>query len=102
MILEYKLHLHPDGYTYHPPFVKAFGFYNSEDKTYLGYALDESDRDYYIPDTILVLTEDEAVERSLKAGVSREIGPGQILSDVELEQRIRTWIQETGVNHVRN
>ena len=94
MILEYKLHLHPDGYTYHPPFVKAFGFYNSEDKTYLGIAFPENQREYYIPDTVLEFTIEEAVTRCLTTGVSREVGPGQNLNDDDMTQFIRDWISD--------
>ena len=94
MILEYKLHLHPDGHMYHPPFVKAFGFYNSQDKTYLGIAFPENQREYYIPDTVLEFTVDEAVTRCLKSGVSREVGPGQNLNDAEMDQFVRDWVSQ--------
>ena len=94
MILEYKLHLHPDDHMYHPPFVKAFGFYNSQDKTYLGIAFPENQREYYIPDTLVEFTLDEAVARCLINGVSREVKPGQNLNDSEMEQHVRDWISQ--------
>ena len=44
----------------HPHWLEWHGFwYNSADKTYVGMNEDLSDRDYYVPDSITVLTKED-------------------------------------------
>lgn len=90
-IVEYKLNIGSAG-TFHPPYIIEHAFYDNVSKTYLGVVLDESDRDYWIPDTLVVLTEDEAVERCVSGNVNRVLSPGANgLTDEQLEQAVRDW-----------
>lgn len=64
-IVEYKLHL-INGVSRDPEWiVKGKYFYNSEDKTFIGFVLDSVDRDYYIPDTVVELTREDLIQRCI-------------------------------------
>ena len=59
MILEYKLHMTAGGMKA-PEWVDDGGyFYDSANKTFVGWSPDEADREYYIPDTVVTLTASE-------------------------------------------
>ena len=56
MILEYKMHMTAGGMKA-PEWIDDGGyFYDSANKTYVGWSPDEADREYYIPDTVTTLT----------------------------------------------
>ena len=96
-IVEYKLNITADGVSIHPPYIKNHAFYDSSSKTYLGYVLPEGERDYWVPDTLVEFTEQEAVDRCLAGTVGRILNPGDAeMTDSELEQAVRTWYQAQG------
>lgn len=63
MILEYKL-IKTDRGIHTPNWIEDGGyFYNPVDKTFIGYTPNETDRDYYVPDTVIELTETQLAAR---------------------------------------
>lgn len=63
---EYKKHRQTDGRVVNPGFVMSnlWGdLLGKSDKTYVCYIPPESQRDFYIPDTLLELTHDEFMQR---------------------------------------
>jgi hypothetical protein len=92
MIVEYKLNIDMFGNTYHPAYIKDHAYYDSTTKTFVGYILPESERDYWVPDTLVELTEEELVQRVLNGEISRQRMPGNItLTNEELEDEARSW-----------
>lgn len=66
ILVEYKLHKVSKNAKQAPQFIVDGGYYPSPlDKTMVGLVEDEADRDYYIPDTIAILTKEEFVARQL-------------------------------------
>ena len=64
-IVEYKRHL-TSGVIKDPEFIVSGGvFFNPANNTWVGKVLDENQRQYYVPDTILELSRDELVTRQL-------------------------------------
>jgi hypothetical protein len=62
-VVEYKKHLTPEGLVNPSWLIMGDAFYNENNKTYIGLVLDETDRDYYIPDSVKYLTKEEFKER---------------------------------------
>ncbi len=64
MILEYKLHMTAGGMKA-PEWIEDGGYWKKPDHTMIGWSPDEKDREYYIPDTVLVLTATDLENRLL-------------------------------------
>ena len=64
MILEYKMHMTAGGMKT-PEWIEDGGYWGKSDNTYVGWSPDESDREYYIPDTVTTLTATELNTRVL-------------------------------------
>jgi len=91
IIIEYKMNISPDGTLVHPGWVHSAGwFFNPVDNTYIGTALEEQDRNYYIPDTVTELTLDEVKER-VKAFPKVEDTGGNTKTDEDLEAEVDAW-----------
>ena len=67
MIYEYLLNIDLFKNKTHPGWVEKqiTDFYNPNNKTFIGWSPNEGERDYYIPDSVVVLTKNELVERVL-------------------------------------
>lgn len=64
-IVEYKRHL-VSGVVQDPEFIISGGvFINPTNATWVGKILDEADRPYYVPDSIVELTRQELIDRQL-------------------------------------
>ena len=64
-IVEYKKHL-VNGCLIDPEFIVSGNMFNDPiNNTWVGKILDESERKYYVPDTLLELTRDQLIERVL-------------------------------------
>jgi len=82
-VVEYKKHISEDGRLIDPPWlVVPSMFYDEDTKTYVGLVLDESDRDYYIPDTVTVLTKVDLIERLTKLHAQRPFRKKILVDDV--------------------
>ena len=91
-IVEYKLNIREDGSLTHPSYIKDHDFYESNSKTFLGFVIPESERDYWVPDTLTSVSVAEAITRCITGNVNRNRAPGVAdLTDAELEQVIRNW-----------
>ena len=64
MICEYKMNMSERGYMIVPPWVESPGFfYRDSDKTYVGFVSSESNREFWVPDTVTYLTVQELKDR---------------------------------------
>jgi hypothetical protein len=92
VIVEYKLNIDRNGMVYHPPYIKKHAFYDTTTKTYLGAVLPESERDYWVPDTLVEMSLDQAIVRCVEGTVDRILAPGTTpLTDEELTQIVQEW-----------
>lgn len=92
MIVEYKLNINDNGVVIHPAYIKDHAFYDEVSKTYLGYILPEEKREYWVPDTLNILSEQQVVDRCLAGKVSRSISPTVTkMTDSEFEKYVRQW-----------
>jgi hypothetical protein len=83
--VEYKLHA-INGNATMPPWIVVGGMlYLDFNKTYVGFVKDEEDRDYYVPDTLVELDEDQFTNRGLS------------LYDLVDEQKIHSLESVTGI-----
>ena len=64
-IVEYRKHL-VNRTVVDPEWVIKGGYFHDRDTdTYMGFVLESSERNYYIPDTVTFMTEEEALQRVL-------------------------------------
>lgn len=103
-IVEYKRHL-VSGVVQDPEFIISGGvFINPANTTWVGKILDEADRPYYVPDSIVELTRQELIDRQLALQATYPItrksdpndpnSPSVPLTDAEVVSVIDAWIQE--------
>ena len=66
-VVEYKMHVVTNkGGTTAPLWVDDGGYHTSPiDKTKVGWALPESEREYYVPDTVTELSKQDFIDRQL-------------------------------------
>lgn len=92
-IVEYKKHLVDDELKDPEWVVRGSLLYNPLDKTYIGFVLDEEDREYYLPDTVSILTEEEVVIRSLSIHESQPYKAAHIPGEPDLtEDQVREMV----------
>jgi len=67
MIYEYMLNIDVLGHKSVPGWVekRLTLFYNDANKTHVGWSPNEGERDYYIPDSVVVLSKQDLVNRAL-------------------------------------
>ena len=64
--LEYKLHRNEKGNLTTPSWMSDGGYYqNPTDKTMIGFVPSESERDWYVPDSAVSLSEAEFISRGM-------------------------------------
>jgi len=94
-IIEYKLHSSPNGLVT-PSFVKdGGGFHNPDDFTLVGIIKD--DVEYYVPDTLTILTLEELQARQLAIHAKypmKDDTSKETLSDEEVNQAVVAWVTE--------
>jgi len=62
MILEYKMVMTVQGKQV-PPWVEDGGYFGKPDFSFVGWSPDDNVREYYIPDTVTVLTNEQFIAR---------------------------------------
>tara|TARA_R110002050_G_scaffold24885_3_gene66522 strand:+ start:510 stop:776 length:267 start_codon:yes stop_codon:yes gene_type:complete len=62
MILEYKMVMTVQGMQV-PPWVEDGGYFGKPDFSFVGWSPDDDVREYYIPDTVTVLTNEQLIAR---------------------------------------
>ena len=100
IIIEYKMNIEPDGTLVHPGWVHSAGwFFNPSDNTYVGTALEEAERNYYIPDSVTVLTPSELKARvQLLTYLKTEDTNGYTKTVEDINSEVDNWIiKEIGV-----
>lgn len=92
MIIEYKLHMGPDG-MFAPNWVLDGGyFYNPDNFTLVGTTQNDDVREFYLPDTILQLTRSTLKERQLGINAMYPTTPPTPPSVVEAQ--VDAWCDE--------
>ena len=66
MVFEYLMNIDSFQRKRHPGWVEEKGHFHSPiDSSFIGWSPDAGSRDYYVPDTVTVLTKEELVQRQL-------------------------------------
>ena len=63
--IEYKLHRNDKGNLTTPSWMSDGGYYQAADKTMVGFVPVQAERDWYVPDSVSMLTEQEFVTRGI-------------------------------------
>ena len=64
MILEYKMIMTDEGMRV-PPWIEDGGSYGKPDFSFVGWSPNDNVREYYIPDTVTVLTNEQLIARAI-------------------------------------
>ena len=100
MIYEYKLEMSQGGMIC-PPWVEDGGYFRDPDnKTMVGWSPDESDRDYYIPDTVTTCDKQSVIDRCLDihSRYPYENSSGSMFTDDEVIAMVTTWFEDKELN----
>jgi hypothetical protein len=99
-IVEYKKHL-INGVNIIPEFIHDGNyFYDNDTKTWIGLVLDSSDREYYVPDTLTELTDEELIARQLVIHSNNSITKLEIPSDPH--SNIITLTEEEVISNIND
>ena len=89
MIIEYKLHMTDVGMTT-PGWVLNPGyFYNPDNFSLVGTTTDDAVREFYLPDTVVVLTRQTLKERQIAINALHPTDPPT--PDAEIEAQVDAW-----------
>lgn len=101
MLVEYKLVKEYIGMIV-PAFIEDGGYFNDPDNyTFVGTVLPESDREYYVPDSLLYLSKEELLTRVLdihsRYPMSKMVETESVLmTEEEVEEMVNQWCDERG------
>ena len=101
-VIEYKFNINEKGRLEVPGYVIDRGHWHSPlDQTFVGWCKPESERTYYVPDTILELTKEQLVARALTIHAEQPYRKfedpaveGDPLTDAEVTSMIETWYDD--------
>ena len=98
--IEYKMHMNAEGRLMVPAWITDPGYYKNSDNTYVGFVPVESEREYYVPDSVTILSEQDVVNRCL---AMHAVTPFQNMDDPsatptpmtneEVTQMVSSWYQ---------
>ena len=86
MILEYKMVMTQEGMQV-PDWVEDGGYYGKSDFSFVGWSPNDNVREYYIPDTVTVLTNAQFIARVVALKNSDT-------TDAEATTQANAWITE--------
>ena len=98
MILEYML-IREAGVKLAPSWVEDGGYFqNPDDFTMVGWSLDAGSRDYYVPDTVIVLTRDTMNTRQLAIHAKYPMTDGDrnTLTNEQVTAMVNAWCDAHG------
>ena len=84
MILEYKMVKTQEGMQV-PDWVEDGGYYGKSDFSFVGWSPNDNVREYYIPDTVTVLTNEQLIARVIAL-------KGSDTTDAEATTQANAWI----------
>jgi len=84
MILEYKMVMTQEGMQV-PNWVEDGGYYGKSDFSFVGWSPNDNVREYYIPDTVTVLTNEQLIARVIAL-------KGSDTTDAEATTQANAWI----------
>jgi len=98
MIIEYML-IRESGVKLAPSWIEDGGYFqNPDDFTLVGWTPDFGKRDYYVPDTVLVLTRDALIARQLSIHAKYPMTDveGNQLTDEDVTSIVNAWCDSFG------
>ena len=101
MIIEYKLQLNSDHTLVTPSWVENGGYVpNPDTHTLMGFTQSESNREYYLPDSVVVLTTSEAKARAIAIAEQYPMSDpdGNVMTDAEIEVMIQSIIEDNDIS----
>lgn len=97
--IEYKMHRNLEGRLMVPPWITDPGYYKS-DNTYLGFTPVESEREFYLPDSVIIMSETDVVNRCLALHAispfthyAEQPNTGAEMTTEEVTQMVKDWYQ---------
>lgn len=106
MVFEYLMNVDSFQRKRHPGWVEEKGHFRSPvDGSFIGWSPDSGSRDYYVPDSVIVFTKEELVQRQLTIHASYPMmkpdpdnpGPGLpeenmiAMTDAEVRAEVEAW-----------
>lgn len=98
MIIEYMLHRVPGGLTV-PGWIQDGGhFHDPDNRTFVGWSPNFDQREYYVPDSVVVLTRETMLARQLDLNARYPFLTmnGQPMSDQQIADMVNDWCAERG------
>ena len=99
MIMEYKMHMTASGMKT-PEWVEDGGYFpDPATNTMIGWSPDETDREYYVPDTVTTMTQTElntkvlAIHSANNFKKINEDGTESNMTDAELTAMVNAWVE---------
>ena len=99
-VIEYKMTIKENGKLEVPGYVEDRGYWPNSAHTYVGWVKPESEREYWVPDTIIELTKDEFVTRGMAIHAVTPMqklddnGNDVDMTDAEATTDLQTWYDE--------
>jgi len=95
MIVEYMLTKMEDGRVMAPAWLSSGGFItNPDDKTFMGFCHDLVNREFYVPDAVVILTTVQAKARAVAIHalypIAKEVGG--VMTNAEVETMVQAII----------
>ena len=94
MIIEYKLHAGTQGMTVPEWVIDGGYFYNPDTFSLVGTTLDDSVRQFYLPDTVVILTRQTLKDRQVAINTLHPTDPPT--PDAEIEAQVDAWCDAHG------
>lgn len=98
--IEYKMHLNANGNLIVPNWITDPGYYKKSDNTYLGFTPVESEREFYVPDSVTIMSETDVVNRCLALHAVTPFthfadlpNTGAEMTNEEVTQMAKDWYQ---------
>ena len=98
--VEYKLHRNEKGNLTTPSWMSDGGYYQAADKTMIGFVPVENEREWYVPDSAVVLSEAQFITRGMAMHSSnpfQKMGDGAIdmtpMTNAEATTMLRSFYQ---------
>ena len=65
LCIEYKLHRNKNGTLETPPWINDGGYYRNAERSMVGFVPSDNERDWYVPDSAVKLTEAQFITRGM-------------------------------------
>lgn len=96
-VIEYKMTIKENGKLEVPGYVEDRGHWGNSAHTYVGWVKPESEREYWVPDTIVELSKEDFVTRGMAIHAASPLqkrdgeGNESDMTDAEATTHLQTW-----------